>query len=434
MATEEGQARHLDCLEYRQRLWQRPLSRKDAFKGAMGVVATGSASSHLLLNSSVLERLGAVRAGAVPQANVLVIINQSGGNDGLNMVVPYSSQRYYKARPSLAVPAQKVLPLDSSTGLHPTMGGLKQLFMSGHLAVLQGVGYPNPDLSHFNSIIYWQTARTSGQADSGWLGRYLDTALAQDQNPLKAITIGYALPMAFLSKDNATPALQNLPDFQLWTDSDGAFRKRTLQAFREMNSGQEQNPTYAAIRTAQLTTQRAVDVLQTVPTGYQAKTEYPKTDLAKQMRLVAQLIHANLGTRVFWVEQDGYDDHAAEAVDHAKLLRELDGAISALYGDIAAHGWDQKVMIMTWSEFGRRVEENGNRGTDHGTAAPMLLVGGSVKGGVYGQDPVLAHLDPDGNLVYRIDFRSVYRTILERWLGADSLPVLGRSYETLPFL
>ena len=425
---------HRDCLEYRQRTWQRPLSRRAMLTGALGVAAAVSASSHMLLHPDLLAHAGALRPGAGPEANILVVINQSGGNDGLSTVIPYTSARYYKQRPTLAVKASDALPLTRTAALHPHLAGMKRLYDAGHLAVVQGVGYPHPDLSHFQSIITWQTGMVGGRPDSGWLGRYLDTALGQDRNPLKAIGIGSGLPLAFASRTNATPTIQSLPDFQIYTDAADTARTRMLHAFREMNAAADPNPTYAAIRTAQITTLRGFDTLQEVPTGYKGKVAYPTTDLGKQLQLVAQLIHANLGTRVFWVDQDGYDEHAAEAVAHDKLLGELDAAVSAFQGDLAAHGWDRRVLLMTCSEFGRRVEENGDHGTDHGTAAPLLIVGGAVKGGVYGDDPSLTKLDANGNLVHQVDFRSVYRTVIDRWLGADPVPVLGRGYELLPFV
>lgn len=429
-----GQVSEGGCAEFRRGAWQRPVSRRTMLASTLGVVASGAAGSHLLLRGSLLDALGVAHAGADPGANILVVIQQAGGNDGLNTVIPYTSTLYHKLRPTLAIPARAVLPLDNVAGLHPHLSGIKRLWDGGHLAVVQGVGYPQPDLSHFKSMIIWQTCDLTATRDSGWLGRYLDTALAGDPNPLKAINIGDLSPLAFRSRANLTPSLTSLSDFQIYVDAGADQQARMLHAFRSMNADGDPNTTYAAIRATQGATLRSIDTLQAIPSAYAPRVPYPSTDLAKQLKLVAQLIHANLGTRVYWVSQAGYDDHAAEATPHAQLLQELDGAVSAFYADMAARGLDRRLMLMTWSEFGRRVQENGDRGTDHGTAAPMLVIGGGVRGGIYGQDPVLSRLDGDGNLIASTDFRSVYATIIARWMGADPSPVAGGSFPLLPFL
>lgn len=427
------ESRHEACAEYR-RLWQKPVSRRNFLNTSLGVMAVGAMSPHMLVSSKILERLGGHLPGRAPLENILVVVQQGGGNDGLNTVVPYASSQYYQFRPTLAILPEQVLTLDNQVGLHPNLGGLKGLWDGGNLAVVQGVGYPNPSLSHFESIRYWQTADLSGMSFDGWLAKYLGTALGSDHNPLKALAVGDSLPLAFSSKQTTTPAIQSLPDFQLATNSEGSARKHVLDTFKRMNMDGDPNATYAAIRLAQRTTLDVVDELQSIPTNYTSRVQYPGTDLAKQLQLVAQLINADLGTRVFWVSQSGYDDHSHEAGDHASLLMELDGAVSAFYADMKARGWEKKVLLMTWSEFGRRVQENDDHGTDHGTAAPMMLMGGSVKGGVYGDDPLLSNLDDNGNLIYGVDFRSVYTTVLSRWMNADPGPAVGTGFETIPFV
>lgn len=430
---QSGQCSHEACAEYK-RMWQKPVSRRNFLSSSLGIMAVGASSPHMLLSHQLLNRLGRFTPGATPTENILVIVQQGGGNDGLNTVVPYASSLYYSMRPTLAISQHSALKLDSTAGLHPNLTGFKQLWDAGHLAVVQGVGYSNATLSHFESTRTWQTADPSGQSMKGWLGTYLDTALGTDANPLKAVAIGDSLPLAFNSYRSMTPAIQSVSDYTLYTDFGDPIRQRELDAFTRMNAPGDGPPNYAAIRLAQRTTLTAVDELQAVPTDYTGKVPYPQTDLANQLQLVAQLINAGLGTRVFWVEQDGYDDHSHEAGDHAALLQELNDAVLAFYGDMQARGWHRKVMLMTWSEFGRRVQENSDHGTDHGTAAPMLLMGGSVKGGVFGKDPVLSHLDGDGNLIYDIDFRSVYSTVLANWLHADPTPVVGKGFETIPFV
>jgi len=428
---------HNDCAEYRahqrRRLWQQPIARASMLKGMLGVAAAGAAAPHLLLRSNVLDRLSATR-GAAATNNILVVVQQGGGNDGLNMLVPYNNSLYYARRPTLAVPASSVLPLDGDVGLHPSMSGLHALWRSGRLAAVQGVGYPNPDLSHFQSTAIWQTAQTSGLISDGWLGRYLSTALAGDPNPLKAVVIGSDIPLALRSNTSTAVTMQSLGDLNPQIDGGDDERARVADALAAMNGGTEQKPLYAGIRAAGAVAAGAAGLLETVPTGYTSAVPYPQTDLAQQLQLVAQLVNADLGTRIFWVHQDGYDDHKSEAEAHPGLMAELDGAISAFYGDLTARKQDGRVLLMTWSEFGRRVGENADLGTDHGTAAPMLLVGGGVNAGVYGHDPVHDRLDDDGNLVFNVDFRSVYSTIAARWLNADPHPIVNGAFEQLPFL
>jgi uncharacterized protein (DUF1501 family) len=388
----------------------------------------------LVMEGRLAERV--LAAGNRDSAkNILVVVQLAGGNDGLNTLVPYGDGLYYQNRPTLAIPQSQVLHLNNQLGFHPNLKGIKSLFGQGKVAVVQGVGYPNPNLSHFRSTDIWQSAQPVGAVDTGWLGRFLDTALADDQNPLKALSIGYLLPKAFWAKNTQVPAVQSLQTFRfqaLQQSPDEA--QRLIAAFQRFSAvtSQAEGSYLSLVQMADAAAYRATIQLATAARTA-VTAQYPNSDIARQLKLVSQVISTNLGTRVFMVTQSSYDDHADEAGAHARLLGELSDAITAFYQDLSAQGRAKQVLLMTFSEFGRRPLENASNGTDHGTAAPMLVIGDGVKGGLYGQTPSLANLD-DGNLRFSIDFRSVYSTVLADWMGADpSQAVLGK-FPSIPFL
>ncbi|WP_248930277.1 DUF1501 domain-containing protein [Paenibacillus hamazuiensis] len=365
---------------------------------------------------------------------VLVIVQLSGGNDGINTLVPYGLGGYFDARPTLKITESEVLAINNEVGLHPSLTGLKQLYDQGKVAIIQGVGYPKPDHSHFRSMEIWQTAEPEKYIRSGWLGRYVETALAESKNPLKAIQIGSAASKAFSSEKIGVPLIQSIESFNFFdAKTPKADQNRLSKAFLDMYDPQRQ------IARVQVTCQRGVDAYESVEAihalagAYQNKIEYPKSGFAKDLQLVVRLLAGGAGTRVFNVQLGGFDDHADEKNMHAKLLLQMDQALSAFYRDLEAHGLQDRVVTMTFSEFGRRVRENGSGGTDHGTAAPMFVFGGRVKGGLYGTQPSLTNLD-NGDLKYEVDFRSVYYTLLDNWLKGDAKGALGQTYEKLAFV
>lgn len=416
--------------EYRRTQWSFHQNRRDFLKTTVGALAAAPLMPHMVLNAALAQRA----SGASSTDPILVVIQLAGGNDGLNAIVPYGSSLYYSDRPNIAVPAKSVLPIDHMVGFNPNLKGLKSLYDAGNVAVVQGVGYDNPSLSHFQGTSIWETADTTGTSTTGWLGRYLDAELAGTSNPLNAIALGPLLPQTLMSTRAPATTIENVASFRFQVTREKP--NTILDAYSRMYPGSPQGyPDYlGVVRSAGADAQQGVQDLAMVATNYKSTVQYPPNPLARELQLVAQIISANLGTRIFHVTLGGFDDHVAEVYTHANLMKYLGDSLAAFYADLTAQGKADQVVSMTFSEFGRRVRENTGRGTDHGTAAPVFIVGGKVKGGLYGDDPILNTLDANGDLKYGIDFRSVYGTVLDGWLGANSKDILGGSYERLPFL
>lgn len=379
-------------------------------------------------------------AAAAPEAHqpgakdtILVVVQLTGGNDGLNTVIPFADPEYAKLRPTLKIPTAQVKKLDDAVGLHPSMDGLAKLLEDQALCVVQGVGYPNPDQSHFRSMDIWQAASTAKTLTEGWLGKALKGMPAAPSFHLAGSN--ESSPLAFAGAPVRVPTISTLEDFQLQTTaSSGADKKEQRAVIEGVAQPEKGKPDLLAFvqRTAS-TTYASSRRLQEVGKNYQPKVPYPNSALANHLKLAAQLIDAGLGARIFYVSIDGFDTHANQLNTHANLLRQLSEAMTAFYRDMAARGHQDRIMLMTFSEFGRRAKENGSRGTDHGAAAPMLLVGGRVKAGVVGKHPSLTDL-PIGNLKHGVDFRQVYATLLDSWLGVSSKEVLGQAFEPVSVL
>ncbi|OWK46689.1 DUF1501 domain-containing protein [Fimbriiglobus ruber] len=402
------------------------------------------ASSTLLgFGATVPGFLGrtALAAPAVGKAGakdtILVVVQLTGGNDGLNTVIPFKDADYAKYRPTIGVKKNEVKKVDDSIGLHPAMADLAGLLEDQALCVVQGVGYPNPSQSHFRSMDVWQAASTAETVNEGWLGK----ALKQKELPGFHLSSGgnEVSPLALVGAPARVPSVTSIEDFQLKTTAadaaDKTRQKKLIEAAANGTASGSAQPNGANLldfvqRTA-LNTYASSQRLQEVAKNYQPKSPYPGTALANRLKLAAQLIDAGTGARLFYVSLDGFDTHAGQGGangTHANLLREVSGAIAAFYKDLAARGHKDRVCVMTFSEFGRRAKENGSNGTDHGSAAPMFLVGGRVTSGVVGSHPSLSKLE-DGNLVHAIDFRRVYAAVLDQWLGVDAKAVLGSSFE-----
>jgi uncharacterized protein (DUF1501 family) len=394
-------------------------------------------SSLIALGSTVPSFLGRT-ALAAPLAGkpgskdtILVVVQLTGGNDGLNTVIPYADENYKKLRPTLAIPKDQVKKIDDSVGLHPALDGLAGLLQDQALCVVQGVGYPNPTQSHFDSMDYWQAARTKPPLTEGWIGR----ALKQMNNApaFHIAATNESSPLALAGAPVRAPSLTTLEDFQVKTSASGSMERKEQKmviegAVKPASTGTPNLLDFVQ-RTA-VNTYASSDRLREIGKNYQAKATYPQTNLANRLKLAAQLIDAGLGARIFYVTHENYDTHAGQANSHRTLLAELSGAITAFYKDLAARGQGDRVCLMTFSEFGRRARENGSKGTDHGSGAPMFLVGGKMKAGAVGKHPSLTELEM-GNLKHSVDFRQVYASVLDRWLGVTSQDVLGPGYEAV---
>lgn len=362
----------------------------------------------------------------------LVLINLYGGNDGLNCVVPHGDDRYYRVRPNLAIDRNDVLAIDSRVGLNPGMRSLKALYDKGMVAIVQGVGYPNPDHSHFRSTEIWQTAAPERYEHTGWLGRYFDEAGLPQDNLFKGVAVSRVLPEVLVSNRTDIPAIPGLGAYSLLADRDAAARQAFSHQARD-RSLPFASPYLAHIMEIEADAQRSSEELPRLVSGYTAKASYPATGLGRSLALAAQIVGSNLGTKVIYVEHGSFDTHVSQTKTQNALLSQFSDAIAAFYEDLAAHGDARRVLTVTFSEFGRRIEENGNRGTDHGEASPLFLIGGGVKGGLYGAAPDLSATNM-GNVRFTVDFRSIYATVLERWLGRPAAGVLGGEFRQLPVL
>ncbi|MGA8327094.1 MAG: DUF1501 domain-containing protein [Candidatus Cybelea sp.] len=362
----------------------------------------------------------------------LVLVNLYGGNDGLNCVVPHGDAGYYQLRPGLAIAQSDVLAIDARVGLNPGMRSFKALYDKGMVAIVQGVGYPNPDHSHFRSTEIWQTAAPDRYEHTGWLGRYFDAAGLPTENLFKGVALSRVLPEALVSDRTDIPAIPGLGQYALMANSNqtarSAFWRQAHDASLPFGS-----PYLAHVMEIEGDAQRSSEELPKLVAGYTTKAAYPATGIGRSLALAAQIVGSNLGTKVIYVEHGSFDTHVNQKTTQNSLLTQLSNAIGAFYDDLAAHGNEGRVLTLTFSEFGRRIEENGSRGTDHGEASPLFLIGGAVKGGLYGTPPNLATTNM-GNVRYTVDFRNVYATVLERWLGRSSASVLNGEFATLPLL
>jgi uncharacterized protein (DUF1501 family) len=354
---------------------------------------------------------------------VLVVLQLTGGNDGLNTVIPYADDDYAKNRFSLRHDVNSVLKIDDYVGLHPSLRGFAELLEQDRLAIVQGVGYRNPNRSHFESMDIWHTAVPKLPAQrSGWLGRGLDAA-RRDGGDLPAIHLGSEVqPLALATRDVAVPSLASLDGFKLNTGGD----RDLARAIRE-NAGIARPASDELLGFLQVNTTAALAASERVERAmkdYRSGTDYPGTALAQKLRGVAQLINAGLNTRIYYLALDGFDSHSNQRDAHAGLLSELSGAVAAFLSDVSEHGHSERVLVMTFSEFGRRVKENASQGTDHGAAAPMFLAGAQVQPGLIGEHPSLTDLD-DGDLKFHTDFRGVYAAVLRDWLGWAPGPIVG---------
>jgi uncharacterized protein (DUF1501 family) len=408
----------------------------------------------LTLDAMAADTTGQYTTGK--DGTILVVLQLAGGNDGINTLVPFGDDAYYKARPKIALPAGQILKISDYAGLHPRLTGLHDVYGAGNLAMIQGVGYPNPNRSHFRSTEIWQTASDENKVVSeGWLGRYFDSC-CKGADPTVGVAIGGQTPQAFASPHPMGVAFNNPEQFRYMSES-ASDPKSAEVIMREMNapdsqavSGSDAANSGASIgmiagssgsggdtieflqRTA-LGAQMSSDKILAITRKTKSSVNYPTTQLGNSLNLVSRLIAGGLPTRVYYVSQGGFDTHANQVPTHDRLMTDLNGALSSFVADLKAQGNFDRVLMISFSEFGRRVSENASGGTDHGAAAPLFVLGGGVKPGLYGNYSSLTDLH-DGDLKFSTDFRSVYATALEKWLGAPSEQVLGRKYPLLPFI
>ena len=400
------------------------LTRRDVLRG--GLIAAGTG---LVVPPVLAKGVFAATAEGVHNDHVLVVLQWGGGNDGLNTVVPYADAAYHDARPTIGVDPAQVLHLDSHVGLHPALKGVKSLYDSGRVAVVQGVGYPQPTYSHFEGLHVWEYADPARRQTEGWLGRLLASGELGGQQALACVAAGQAsTPTELRAAGTTVSVIDSAGSYRV---QGGTGREVAAPALYHATPG----PYGVLLDTALQTAESGIAALGAASTYRPAATYESrgvvygsKVDLASSLQLAAQLITTQPGTKIVHVVLGGFDTHQQEDTRHAALLADVDAAVTAFMQDLAAHGQDHRVTLMTWSEFGRRVGENGSKGTDHGAAAPMFVIGGAVKGGLLGAQPSLTDTVDGGNLKYTMDFRSVYQSLIRDWLGADPSAVLGGSF------
>jgi uncharacterized protein (DUF1501 family) len=396
------------------------------------LVALGSVVPEFIANTAL--------AAEKDKDTILVVIEMNGGNDGLNTVIPYGDDLYHKNRPTLGYKKDQVVRLNDKLGLNPGMRSFKQMWDQGQLAVVQGVGYPNPDRSHFESMDIWQTADPKRSIKTGWLGR--------SANELQGH--GGFVPILHIGKGRQPPAIQGTPGGAISINNGQPFklelgggtatqqkaRRKLLEELSAPEKDEKADDILQFVRLRQLRTMTSVERLQELlgkqrqqnnlfgPDGF-----YGPNTLPMQLQLVANLIITGFGTRIFYVMIDGFDTHSTQAEPHRKLLAQLSDGIFNLFATLKnGGGHDKRVLVMTFSEFGRRVQENGSKGTDHGAASCLFVAGPALKGGIVGEHPSLKDLD-SGDLKYALDFRRIYATLLDNWLHCDSKAVLGAKFD-----
>ena len=386
------------------------VSRRDVLRrvglGSAGLAAVSLGGTVPAMVSKFAFNGGVIRGSAVSNDNILVIVQLSGGNDGLNTIIPTGDDNYRRARPSIGL-RDRLHPLQDGLALNPGMTAFKELFIDGRLAIINGCGYPRPNRSHFKSMEIWHTADpvAAKSETSGWLGHCVDHLRRGTSGLFRALNIGPELPQALVADDEIVPSIPSADD-----------------------------ATTAMHYLARQATNAVIDAgaIERAAARYRADAYYPG-GLGSNLKLIAQLITANFGTRIFYCQIGGFDTHANQLGQHERLLANVSSSIAAFTKDMRSKGLGDKVAVMCFSEFGRRVEQNSSGGTDHGAAGPMFVIGGRVKGGVYGAHPSLSDLD-DGDLKYSTDFRRVYATLLDRWLNTNSSSVLNNTFEPIPFL
>ncbi len=414
-------------------------TRREFLQGTLGTLSLSATMPGFLVRTAE-----AALEEEKPSDKILVMVQLSGGNDGLNTVVPYADDNYYRARPGLAVKSDEVLKIDDHVGLHPALAGMKELYDDGLLAIVQGVGYPNPNRSHFKSMDIWHTADPAGRKHTGWLGRYVDNCCkgSDPPKPNTAIALMPEAPLALMGRDFSPLAFQDERSLR-WRSKNSSDEARKL--FAELNDGcpakpaskgkkKHKNVALDFLRRATLDARLGAAEVHAAAKGrVQGPKGGPRGNLQGQLSLVLQMIAADFPTSVYYVSLGGFDTHANQTNRHRQLLTQLGTALRSFMAELKKHKLADRVLVASFSEFGRRVGQNASGGTDHGTAAPMFLMGTGVKPGLYHKHPALDRLD-GGDLIHSCDFRRVYAAILRDWLDTPPQRILHGQFAPLKII
>ena len=369
---------------------------------------------------------------------VLVVLQLSGGNDALNTIIPYNDPLYFDNRPNVRIPEDDVLPINDKIGFNPNMGPIKKLYDEGHVAVIQGVGYPTASRSHFRSMDIWHTCEPEKVGDEGWLGRVIRDIDPNQENVLTGVNFGRGLPRVLVAPGIPVASVGNLETYGVLTGiEDADQRLKALDVFSKVYTPMiGQGPVLDYLAQTGLDALKGADILSSAPGMYSSSVEYGSDDVAQYLRNIVQTHLAGFGTRVLYTTApyNSFDTHAGELANHTKLWRETSAAVADFYDDLQEHNAGENVMLLVFTEFGRRVHDNGS-GTDHGAGGHAFVIGESVKGGLYGEYP---SLEPgklnEGDLQFNNDFRGLYSTILEKWMGLDAKPIVNGEFEQLDFI
>ena len=366
----------------------------------------------------------------------LVIVQLAGGNDAMNTIVPYGDGLYYDWRKDVRIEQDQVLKINDYLGFNPALSSIRDLWDQNKVAVINGVGYPEPNRSHFRSVDIWNTAESVGIGDSGWLGRAIREIDPNAENPITGVNFGRGLPRALSCKGVPVASVGDLENYGLLPDIEGEqSRELALTAFSQIYGSAMAHDTVSQfIGETGIQALKGADILRTAPQKYSSSIEYGNDPIGQSMRNIAQVLTADIGTRVFYTSHGSFDTHAAEMETHTKLWTETSNAIGDFMEDMKEHGLEDDVLVLLWSEFGRRIRDN-SAGTDHGSGGVSLIVGGEVNGGLYGDYPSLKEKDHlQGDLQFNNDFRSIYSTIAERWLDVDPDVVSNGQFEQHSFI
>ena len=365
----------------------------------------------------------------------LVVVQLSGGNDALNTIIPYGDDLYYDNRPYVNIPQEKILKIDNYLGFNPSMAPLKELYEKGNVAIINGIGYSEPNRSHFRAMDIWHTGETKSVGTEGWLGRAIKELDPKSENVLTGVNFGRGLPRALYAKNVPVASVGNLDTYGLFPDiEDDESRNIALNAFSQMYGGSGKDTIANFFSQTGMDAMKGADILRRAPKMYSSSIEYADSTISQSLKSIAQVMFAGLGTRVFYTQHGSFDTHSGEIASHQKLWSDLSIGLADFMDDLKEHGKDKDTIIFLFSEFGRRIKDNG-AGTDHGSGGVAFVIGGDVNGGLHGRYPSLQDKNQvEGDLAFNNDFRGTYSTIAEKWLGIDPTVVSNGNFTGLDFL
>ena len=365
----------------------------------------------------------------------LVVVQLSGGNDALNTIIPYGDDLYYDNRPYVNISQEKILKIDNYLGFNPSMAPLKELYEKGNVAIINGIGYSEPNRSHFRAMDIWHTGETKSVGTEGWLGRAIKELDPKSENVLTGVNFGRGLPRALYAKNVPVASVGNLDTYGLFPDiEDDESRNIALNAFSQMYGGSGKDTIANFFSQTGMDAMKGADILRRAPKMYSSSIEYSDSTISQSLKSIAQVMFADLGTRVFYTQHGSFDTHSGEIASHQKLWSDLSIGLADFMDDLKEHGKDKDTIIFLFSEFGRRIKDNG-AGTDHGSGGVAFVIGGDVNGGLHGRYPSLQDKNQvEGDLAFNNDFRGTYSTIAEKWLGIDPTVVSNGNFTGLDFL